>query len=178
MTILLPKSKSCWTVWNDFSQPYVSFLYQIAKRSHFRNAFLYPLTLFEPCSVNFQQVNFCAIINGRKHFDKAKSFSIRHRYNAVTIGCSQCKNVHSLHIFYFVKGVQYSTDGKYFEKCFFQSGTGIMSLQSVVRQCGRQIICTIFTLSKSVSCRVKISRWGQNTTGYFQNPIDKRCDKK
>ena len=48
----------------------------------------------------------------------------------------QCKNVHTLHIFYFVKGVQYSTDGSILIKQkVFQSGTGIMPLQAVVRQC-------------------------------------------
>ena len=62
----------------------------------------------------------------------------------------QCKNLHSLHIFYFVKGVQYSTDGKYFEKCFFQSGTGIMSLQSVVRQCKNVHTLHIFYFVKGV----------------------------
>ena len=67
---------------------------------------------------------------------KQKVFSIRHRHNVVTIGCSQCKNVHSLHIFYFVKGVKYSTDGSILIKQkVFQSGTGIMPLQAVVRQC-------------------------------------------
>ena len=91
----------------------------------------------------------------------------------------QCKNVHTLHIFYFVKGVKYSTDGSILikQKVFSirHRYNAVTIGCSAVRQAN--YLHNLYFI-KSVSCRVKISRWGQNTTGYFQNPIDKRCDKK
>ena len=84
----------------------------------------------------FSTCQRCAIFNGRKHFDKAKSFfNQAQTIMPLQTVVRQCKNVHSLHIFYFVKGVQYSTDGKHFWKKFFNQAQTIMPLQTVVRQC-------------------------------------------
>lgn len=81
----------------------------------------------------------------------------------------QCKNVHSLHIFYFVKGVKYSTDGSILikQKVFSirHRYNAVANGCSAVRQAN--YLHNLYFI-KSVSCRVKISRGDKIRQGIFK----------